>query len=897
MLMGIGKSLNGKGRRSMHKIRIVVFLLVICASAANSSAFECVNEGACWWPFGKWTFEEVNGVVRDYYLHPPGDENEIAKLNVHPWIAIKALEVLNQKHHEKYAAIQENAYQIVYGSIEEDYDFYQTATIDEYAHLSPNDRLDYFDWTEMTWFEGQLLPKYNSTRCLNHFYSGLTPSRLTPRSEWTKLAARTVKDNYTDAIDWAITSDINLMSLKHADTDRVNLFRAWGHAIHILGDMGCPPHVRDDDHASNTLKNSSVYEPILGKILFSELDSYGGGSFDANSIPVKILGSEREYLDQLAGWTRTHFFSQGTMFSSQYPIKDSWTGWEWYLAHSIYDVEGHPCKTLYVIASEKENNETKVRLAAATLDLLTTYVLNTEVEYDRVQNLRGDALYHFCQQNGQAFQIDEEVVKDFWSYSRNEIVAYAAGLINCMFDNTVDSDGDGILDAKDNCPITYNPDQADSDGDGIGDACDVPVPLGGQWAKRYGGSSKEAIYSIQQTADGKFIAAGYTYSFGAGSSDAWVLKLDSDGSVAWQKTYGGSSTDSIRSIQQTPDGGYIAAGWTSSFGACDSNAWVLKLNSDGGIAWQKTYGQRDYNRIYSIQQTADGGYIAAGDMSDLGWSSSDAWVLKLNSDGSIAWQKTYGHSIYVGDDPVYSIQQTADGGYIAVRKFGGNARIFKLNSDGSMAWQKKYGEIGIDEIKSIQQTADGGYVAAGYTYSFGAGSSDAWILKLDSDGNIIWEKSYGWSRSDHVVSIKETADGGYIAAGDTNSFGESYSDYDSWLLKLRSDGSIAWQKIYGKHGVSDDEYIYSVQQTAGGGYVAAGSRGDFSMDAWILKVDSSGEIPGCSAVAESHAIVSDTSAIIEITTLVPKVSSAISADTSVTGQDTVAQITEVCIAP
>lgn len=438
--METGKSLNGKGKRSMHKIRIVVFLVVICASAANSSAFECVNEGAWWWPFGKWTFEEVNGVVRDYYLHPPGDENEIAKLNVHPWIAIKALEVLNQKHHEKYAAIQENAYQIVYGSIEEDYDFYQTATIDEYAHLAPNDRLDYFDGTET---------KYNSTRCLNHFYSGLTPSRLTPRSEWTKLAARTVKDNYTDAIDWAITSDINLMSLKHADTDRVNLFRAWGHAIHILGDMGCPPHVRDDDHASNTLKNSSVYEPILGKISFSELDSYGGGSFDANSIPVKILGSEREYLDKLADWTRKRFFSQGTMFSliDEYQIKDSWASWQWEPAYGRFIPKlSSPLnvKTLYIMASDPDGKG-NIKLAAATVDGLLRYYNEVIEDYGfsrKVRSLSDGDLYSYCEKHQSSFEIDEAVVQDFWRYSRSEIVGYAAGLINHLFDAYV---GSGVV--------------------------------------------------------------------------------------------------------------------------------------------------------------------------------------------------------------------------------------------------------------------------------------------------------------------------------------------------------------------------------------------------------------------------------------------------------------------
>jgi uncharacterized delta-60 repeat protein len=928
-----------------------------------SLAFECVTkEGE------EWTFADVEREIAYYYALPPGDANEIKKLNVHPWISVKALDVLKIRYPDKYYFIRNNVCNIVFGAIEEDYDCYGTAALDEYAHMVLNDPLDYLDWTEMNWYQNQWLPRYNSTRCLNHF-----SPKVTPRGIWTEYAADTVSGFYEDAIDWATYSisgivngvsfdNLNNMTLYNANPDQelADLLRIWGHAIHILGDMGCPPHVRNDDHASDRFTNTSVYEPKLRKISFNKLDSYGGGSFDANSIPVKKLGSEREYLDKLADWTRTHFFSAGTMFSPDFPIKDAWNSWQWDPVYGRFVTRWKSpinVKTLYVAAHDRGTEE-KIKLAAATAKGLTQY---RNKEGAEVRSLSGDALYDYGEGHANLFAIDEAVVKDFWRYSRNEIVGYAAGLINRLFDtyiaptippplsptNVSASAGTGQItiswDPVDDA-TSYNiywsttPGVTKSNGTQIpgvtspyvhtgltadttyyyvvtavnlggespesegvyGDACEAPEPTGGEWIKRYGGSSKEAIYSIQQTADGKFIAAGYTYSFGAGSSDAWLLKLNSDGSIAWQKTYGGSSTDSIRSIQQTVDGGYIAAGWTSSFGACYSNAWVLKLNSDGSIAWQKVYCQRDYTRIYSIQQTADGGYIAAGDMDDLFVSSSDAWVLKLNSDGSIAWQKTYGASTYVADEPVYSIQQTADGGYIAVRRFGNKARIFKLNSDGSSAWQKTFGgdnSSATDEINSIQQTADGGYIAAGYTFSFGAGSSDAWILKLNSDGNIVWEKSYGWSRSDHVVSIKETADGGYIAAGDTNSFGENYLDCDSWVLKLHSDGSIAWQKIYGKHDVSDDEYIYSVQQTSGGGYVAAGSRGDFSTDAWILKVDSSGEIPGCSAVTESHAIVSDTSAIIKITTLVPKVSSAISVDTGVTPQDTAAQIAGVCIAP
>jgi len=165
------------------------------------------------------------------------------------------------------------------------------------------------------------------------------------------------------------------------------------------------------------------------------------------------------------------------------------------------------------------------------------------------------------------------------------------------------------------------------------------------WAKAYGGNSWDSafsVHSVRQTSDGGFIVAGYTDSFGAGSSDFWVLKLDADGNVSWQKTYGGSSYDHAESIQQTADGGYIVAGRTNSFGAGNYDLLVLKLDASGNVLWQKTYGGEQMDGAFSVQQTSDGGYIIGGMTESFNVESGDAWVLKLDGNGNVQWQKTYG---------------------------------------------------------------------------------------------------------------------------------------------------------------------------------------------------------------------------------------------------------------
>jgi len=422
------------------------------------------------------------------------------------------------------------------------------------------------------------------------------------------------------------------------------------------------------------------------------------------------------------------------------------------------------------------------------------------------------------------------------------------------------------------------------------------LSLNAQWAIIYGGTGSDSAYSIQQTNDGGYIVAGETNSFGAGGSDVWILKLTSSGDIEWQKTYGGIVDDCAWSIQQTGDGGYIVAGETGSFGARDKDIWILKLSSTGAIEWQRTYGGSEWETDPSIQQTNDGGYIVVGHTESFGVGGADIWILKLSSAGDIEWQRTYGAG---EQEYAPSIQQTSDGGYIVaghtysvgVEMWG--YWILKLSPEGDIGWQKTYGWSTFDKPNSIQQTSDGGYIVIGETSSFGAGSSDIWILKLSSDGDIEWQKTYGGTSYDEALSIQQTNDGGYIVAGSTDSFGAGSSDV--WILKLTSSGDIGWQKTYGGSG---SDSASSIQQTSDGGYIVTGyiiSWGAGSRDFWVLKLSSDGDInPRCSFIRSSKAAVSDTDNSPEDTNTTPMYEDITPQDTNITPQDTDATVYNLC---
>jgi hypothetical protein len=416
-----------------------------------------------------------------------------------------------------------------------------------------------------------------------------------------------------------------------------------------------------------------------------------------------------------------------------------------------------------------------------------------------------------------------------------------------------------------------------------------------QWAKSYGWAGNDVASSIEQTSDGGYIVAGATASFDESESYLWVLKLDSSGNVQWQKTYGGTDLDFATSIKQTSDGGYIVAGVAYSFGVGNGDLWVLKLDPSGNVKWQKTYGKAGGDVATSIEQTSDGGYIVAGATDSFGKGFSDLWVLKLDSSGNVQWQKTYGGADW---DEASSIEQTSDGGYIVAGEtdsFGAGRDdlwILKLDSSRNVQWQKTYGGAKDDMAKSIWQTSDGGYIVAGMTESFGDIKGDLWVLKLDSSGNVQWQKTYGGAKDDGAISVKQTSDGGYIVAGGTDSFGKGNEDL--WVLKLDSSGNVQWQRTYGGVGFDDSS---SIQQTSDGGYIVAGATNSFGAgddDSWVLKLDANGEIKDCPAMGTSNATVNNTNATVADTNASISDTNATVADTNATITNTNATVTVVC---
>ncbi len=218
--------------------------------------------------------------------------------------------------------------------------------------------------------------------------------------------------------------------------------------------------------------------------------------------------------------------------------------------------------------------------------------------------------------------------------------------------------------------------------------------------------------------------------------------------------------------------------------------------------------------------------------------------------------------------------------------------MLKLDSNGEIEWQKTYGGNKYDYAWSIQQTSDGGYIVAGSTYTFGAGESDIWVLKLDSNGNVSWQRTYGGNDYDYAWSIQQTSDGGYIVTGSTESFGAGGTDV--WVLKLDGNGNVSWQKTYGGN---DYDYAYSIQQTLDGGYTVAGSTRSFGSDptsVYVLKLDSNGEIPGCDSIDYSNAIVNETSVLPQDTNAVITSTSAIVTSPTINPQNTSAEISIVC---
>lgn len=358
------------------------------------------------------------------------------------------------------------------------------------------------------------------------------------------------------------------------------------------------------------------------------------------------------------------------------------------------------------------------------------------------------------------------------------------------------------------------------------------------WNKTFGGTALDWGWSVQETLEGGLIIAGETVSFGSGGYDAWLIKTDINGNETWNKTFGGSVKDGGRSVIQTNDGGFIIGGYVDSYGYPGHDVWLIKTDDNGLEEWSSIFGGLLSDASFSVQQTSDGGYIALGYVDSYGAGNHDIWLIKTDMYGNEEWNKTYGTFEW---DSGYSAYQTDDDGFIIIgttKSYGSggqDAWLIKTDIYGNELWNKTFGGTDNDWGSAVVITDDGGYLLTGDTHSYGPGGYDLWLIKTDNYGNEQWRRIYGDSSSDDTgYSIKKTSDGGYIVTGTKTSFASGLSDV--WLIKTDDDGFIQWNLTF--DGGMDD-WGYSVDETSDGGYIITGLTNSYGLgdyDLWLIKV-------------------------------------------------------------
>ena len=456
------------------------------------------------------------------------------------------------------------------------------------------------------------------------------------------------------------------------------------------------------------------------------------------------------------------------------------------------------------------------------------------------------------------------------------------------------------------------------------------------WEKSYGGKQADYLMDAIPTPDYGFILAGSSLSDksgnksenGMGDLDYWIWKMNEKGDLDWQKSFGGSGSDFLQSIKTTSDGGFILAGTSNSSNensaqtsrndkkdACrgGDDFWIIKLDAKGNEMWQKTIGGMGQEKLQSIVRTMDGGYVMAGSSSSPGpseggekgslsemgekvisektapnYGNMDYWMVKLDSKGNIKFQKTFGGKY---EDELKSIEQTKDGGYIlggysnspstVANKIGtqssgnktqdnigiGDFWVLKLDKDGEITWQKTLGGDQDDNLYVVHQTHDGNYILGGNSNSNATNQkskgnengTDFWVVKLDTQGETLWQETYNIGKVDVLTSLIENDDhsvllggfaqsesplapkGGIMKAVGMATDKKEINDYVA--IKIGEKGEEIWRQSVGSKG---EDLLKKAIETRDGGYLLAGtSKGEKSRDKdssigsndfWVVKL-------------------------------------------------------------
>ena len=391
-------------------------------------------------------------------------------------------------------------------------------------------------------------------------------------------------------------------------------------------------------------------------------------------------------------------------------------------------------------------------------------------------------------------------------------------------------------------------------------------PPGIEWSDHYGWGKDEYASCVQQTTDGGYVVAGSTSS-GSRGIDGMIFKTNSSGGWEWGWAYGGDGYDSFYSVQQTADGGYILGGTTDPIGSTPSNIWLLKTDGNGREVWETTLGDpQGEDSASCVAQTRDGGYIIAGKTGNLLVPFAyDFSLVKTSANGTLEWSKKFGAE---GIDFADSAQQTADGGYIVAGTTNSfdstDGWLIKTDAGGDFMWGQAYGNYdALDQFYSVQQTGDGGYIAAGSTNSSGRVKPDFWLVKINATSGIVWSKTFGGLDSEYAHSVQQTSDGGFVLAGPT--YSPSAGSPDFFVVKTDVNGNAEWSQNY---GTPDTDYATSVHETRDGGFIVAGytyySGGGSSTDTWLVKIDGDADNDGLADSWERNGIDCDKDGILDL---------------------------------
>ena len=362
-----------------------------------------------------------------------------------------------------------------------------------------------------------------------------------------------------------------------------------------------------------------------------------------------------------------------------------------------------------------------------------------------------------------------------------------------------------------------------------------------EWRAVLGGSSDEFAHAVVLSGDGGYVIAGETGSFGAGAKDGWVVKLNAAGEQVWASAFGGANDDIFYDVQKTGDGGYILAGETRSHeeAPAESNFWLVKTNPDGETEWERNFGSSERPEPSATVATSDaaqavselrgGGYVIAG--SSTGSSGTSVWLVRTTASGRILWGRNPGLTTSA---VAHDVAQTHDGGFVIAGSTGSatsgsEAMLIKTDAAGNTSWTSTFGDQFNDEARSLVVTGDGGYVLGGFSWSYGSGQSDFWLIKANRDGLRQWQRSYGGLARESAHALIQTSDGGYALAG----WSESFSSRDRfWVIKTSSTGNLQWSRAYPQSPLSPESIAASsgagaraIRQTEDLGFIVAGWTG------------------------------------------------------------------------